>query len=196
MLNLTPEGQRLVAELAQRYGFSTEAVNVVLQAVAAGNGTMAQFNHPEFGGGGQWMQGGMTMVGDLFNYGLKARVDGLCSELSALLRNAANWAPPPAPPAGGGPAVSLFIPPEASSGTGWPPEFGLPACSGSQNGIRYAFFPATRRLAIDIDGRISVYDTLDHQIGGVSQQQGYGASLTFTSQYGLVRLEELPRVSG
>jgi hypothetical protein len=29
--------------------------------------------------------GGMTMVGDMFNYGLKSKVDGLCSELSQLL---------------------------------------------------------------------------------------------------------------
>ena len=34
----------------------------MLQAVMDGNGTMAQFDHPEFGGAGQWMQGGMTMV--------------------------------------------------------------------------------------------------------------------------------------
>ena len=33
------------------------------------------------------MRGGMTMVGDMFNNGLKARVDGLCSELSNLLAN-------------------------------------------------------------------------------------------------------------
>jgi hypothetical protein len=43
---------------------------------------------------------------------------------------------------------------------------------------------------------VTVYDTLDHQIGGVSQQQSYGASVSFTSQYGLVRLEDLPVVSG
>jgi hypothetical protein len=30
----------------------------MLQSVMDGNGTMAQFNHPEFGGAGQWMQGG------------------------------------------------------------------------------------------------------------------------------------------
>src|SRR5271155_1234873 len=46
---------------------------------------MALFNHAELGGSGQWMRGGMTMVGDMFNYGLKAKVDGLCSELSQLL---------------------------------------------------------------------------------------------------------------
>jgi hypothetical protein len=57
----------------------------VLPILTDGNGTMAQFNHWELGGGGQWMQGGMTMVGDMFNNSLKAKVDGLCFELSNLL---------------------------------------------------------------------------------------------------------------
>jgi hypothetical protein len=39
-----------------------------------------------------------------------------------------------------------------------------------------------------------VYDTLDHQIGGVSQQQGSGSSITFSSQYGTVNLSNLPVV--
>ena len=60
--------------------------------------------------------------------------------------------------------------------------------------MRYAFFPATRRLAIELGGRLTVYDTGEHQIGGVSQQQGSGASLTFTSQHGMVRLADLPVV--
>ena len=42
---------------------------------------------------------------------------------------------------------------------------------------------------------MTVYDTLDHQIGGVSQQQGSGGSLTFTSQYGTVSISQLPIVS-
>ena len=40
-----------------------------------------------------------------------------------------------------------------------------------------------------------VYDTLDHQIGGFSQQQGAGGSILFTSQYGTVNLATLPVVS-
>ena len=79
MRELTPAGQQLINDVAQRHGFSTDAVMTMLQAVVNGNGTMAQFNHWELGGGGQWMQGGMTMVGDMFNHGLKAKVDNLCS---------------------------------------------------------------------------------------------------------------------
>ena len=36
---------------------------------------------------------------------------------------------------------------------------------------------------------------LDHQIGGVSQQQGSGGSLTFTSQHVTVSIPQLPIVS-
>ena len=85
MQTFTDYGQNAINNLAQRYSVSTDAVTHLLYAVMNGNGTMAQFNHPELGGGGQWMQGGMTMVGDMFNYGLKAKVDGLCVELSNLL---------------------------------------------------------------------------------------------------------------
>jgi hypothetical protein len=196
---LTPQGQKVVANLAQRYGFSADAVTTALWAVADGNGTMAQFSHPEFGGGCQWMQGGMTMVGDMFNNALKARVDGLCGELSLALANQPLWVPPAQSQSqyqgGAGGGASLYVS-SGGSGSWWPAELGSPGSSGSQNNIRYAVFPAARRLAIDIDGRVTVYDTLDHRIGGVSQQQSYGASLSFTSQYGLVRLEDLPVVSG
>ena len=60
--------------------------------------------------------------------------------------------------------------------------------------MRYAFFPAKRRLALDVNGEITVYDTGDHQISGVSQQQGSGQSLVFTSQYGNLLCSDLPKV--
>ena len=46
---LTPDEQQMIDQLAQRYGFSAEAVLHMLQAVMNGQGTMAQFHHPEFG---------------------------------------------------------------------------------------------------------------------------------------------------
>ncbi len=197
MQQLTPQGRQAIENIAQRHGFSIDAVLSMLQSVMNGNGTMAQFSHPEFGGSGQWMQGGMTMVGDMFNNALKARVDGLCTELSGLLASQPLFVPPPVspPPASGGYGeTSLFVP-NAGSGSWWPPELGTPSSSGSQNDIRYAFFPATRRLAIEIHGHVTIYDTMDHQISGVSQQQAGSASLTFTSQYGTVRIADLPVVS-
>lgn len=197
-MNLTSQGSMALEEIARRYGVSPDAVQTLLQAVMNGGGTMAQFSHPELGGSGQWMQGGMTMVGDMFNNALKAQVDNLCSELSRLL---ASGQPLFAPPAQswsqgqGAPGdVSLFV--GGYGGQWWPADLGTPSSTGSQNNIRYAVFPYARRLAIEINGQTTVYDTLDHQIGGVGQQQGSGASLSFTSQYGLVQLANLPIVSG
>jgi len=82
MPKLTPEGEKVIAALAERYAMGVGSVKLMLDAVAKGGGSMAQFNLPELGGGGQWMRGGMTMVGDMFNNSLKAAVDNLCNELS------------------------------------------------------------------------------------------------------------------
>ncbi len=76
----------------------------------------------------------------------------------------------------------------------WPKEFGQPASSGGQNDVRYAFFPDARRLAIQRDGAVTLYDSGDHRISRVSQQQGVTGLLTFTSQHGEVRLENLRKV--
>jgi hypothetical protein len=210
MPELTPEGQKIIAELAQRHGFSVEAVTTMLHAVAAGGGGMAQFEHPEFGGMGQWTSGGMTMVGDMFNNALKARVDALCTELAGIVsrqprayaagsqlqrQSQGGFGGGFSDSLGGGHAASLFVAGAGGASGGWWPEgLGRPTSTGQQNNIRYAVFPAARRLVIDIGGRVSVYDTLDHHIGGVSQQQSGDASLTFTSQHGLVRVADLPVV--
>ena len=82
---LTEQGSQKINDLARRYGVIVDAVMTLLQALLNSNGEMAQFDHRELGGAGQWMPGGMTMVGDMFNQGLKAKVDGLCSELSQIL---------------------------------------------------------------------------------------------------------------
>ena len=197
-MQLTDQGRQKIDELARRYAVSTDAVMTMLQAVVNGHGSMAQFSHPELGGSGQWMQGGMTMVGDMFNYGLKSKVDGLCSELSQLLGQQ-PFVPPPASTQSQSQqdGVSLFVPdaPGLASGHWWPAELGSPNGTGAQNQVRYAYFSAPRRLAVDLNGHVTVYDTRDHQIGGVSQQQGGGSSLTFTSQYGTVGVSSLPIVS-
>lgn len=77
----------------------------------------------------------------------------------------------------------------------WPEELGQPASSGAQDHTRYAFFPDRRRLAIQRDGEVSLYDTGDHRIGGVSQDGGGGdRPLAFTSQTGEVTLDQMDRV--
>ena len=76
----------------------------------------------------------------------------------------------------------------------WPDHLGRPASSGAQSGMRYAFFPDNRRLLVEQDGRLTTYDSADHRISGVSQQQGDGQTLAFTSQSGPVKLDELKRI--
>ena len=204
---LTPEGEKIADDLARRHGFSVGAVTHMMYAVLNGNGSMAQFSHPEFGGSGQWMRGGMLMLGDMFNHGLKNRVDALCYEISGIFAsqpgllgsgsfqsqsqggNAPQAQTSGAPP---GPS-SLFLPDPASNW--WPPDLGAPNATGSQNSVRYAYFGGPRRLAVQTNSEVWVYDTLDHQIGGFSQQQGAGGSILFTSQYGTVNLGTLPVVS-
>jgi Short C-terminal domain len=188
MRPLTSAGENAVQSLAQRYGVSVDAVRTLLSAVSAGGGNMAQFYHAELGGGGQWMRGGMTMVGDMFNGGLQATVSGLCSELSSLLNNQQVFAPVPRDSSGG------FM---APGNDWWPSDLGHPSSSGGQNDGRYACFPNARRLAVSRNGQVTVYDTLDHNIGGVQQQQGGSSgSLSFSSQFGTFGVESLPLVSG
>ncbi len=222
MRQLTPEGQQIINNIAHRYNFSPDAVFSMLQSVINGNGSMAQFNHPEFGGSGQWMKGGMIMLGDMFNNNLKNSVGGLCQELSNLIANQpgliqsgsfqsqhqgtqqqndfggnyVNTSGQQQNSSGPIGPVSLFVPPPAgSSGNWWPAGLQFPSSTGSQNNVRYAYFATIRRLAIEANGHVTLYDTLDHQIGGFSQQQSVGGSITFTSQYGLVDIKTLPIIS-
>lgn len=202
MSQLSAHGEKIAQEVAERHGVSTDAAVVLLRALAEGRGNQAQFNHPDLGGMGQWSRGGMIMVGDMFNNALKARVDALCTELSGYLLSDDVFAPTSTTAtqsqsqSGGAPGASLFVSGNRASGNWWPANLGSPSSTGAQNNLRYAFFPATRRLAIDIGGRVTVYDTGDHQIGGFSQQQSGDQSLTFTSQHGLVRVHDLPIVEG
>jgi hypothetical protein len=167
-----------IADIAQRHGFSPDAARAVAEALRHGGGRMAQFNHPELGGMGQWAAGGMLMIGDMFNHGLKGRVDALCRDLAAM--------PGPAP------AAAERQPGQTRDW--WPDGLGRPSATGAQNEMRYACFPDTRRLAVLRDGKVRVYDTGDHRINGFSQQQSGSQSLSFTSQLGTVRLEDLAEV--
>jgi hypothetical protein len=181
MQQLTPSGEHIVNDIARRYNLSFDSAVCMLVAVNRGGGSMAQFSCPELGSG-QWMRGGMTMVGDMFNHSLKATVDNLCNELSNALANNQMF---PTTPQGG-----------LGGGSWWPGDLGSPSSSGSQNNIRYAYFPQTQRLVVERDGQVSVFNTLNHHISGVSQQQGGDSSLTFTSQYGTVSTLSLPLISG
>jgi hypothetical protein len=142
MKNLTPEGARRLEDVAMRHGVSLDAVSVLLGALAQSNGSQAQFNHPDLGGMGQWSQGGMIMVGDMFNHGLKQRVDALCNELAGMLRSQPTSAKDKAA------GVSLFVSRSDAAGQWWPSGLGSPASIGAQNDLKYAYFPSSSRLAI------------------------------------------------
>jgi hypothetical protein len=74
----------LVDRMAKRHSVSPAAVQVVLTALRSGGGRMAQFSHADFDGMSQWSPG-MSMVGDMFNVQLKAKLDALCSDIAAHL---------------------------------------------------------------------------------------------------------------
>jgi len=158
------------------------------------------------------MQGGMTMIGDMFNNYLKGRVDNLCAELSRLVASQPDlirtgsfqsqsqngntsvnsWGSNASSGSANNPN-SLFVTPPAQPDW-WGPDLKFPNSSGGQNGMRYAWFSQAHRLAMEANGNVTIYDTLDHQIGGVSQQSG-SPTPSFSSQYGYVDLSQLPVVS-
>jgi len=179
----------LVDRMAKKHSVSPAAVEVVLAALRSGGGRTAQFSHADFGGMSQWSPG-MSMVGDMFNTQLKAKLDALCTDIAAHLDSSKA--------AGGARAAGDEVSYRATerSADWWPAGLGRPGAVGAQNELRYAVFPEARRLVIDDQGAITVYDTGSHRIFGVAQAQTADRTLTFTSQDGLVRVADLPKVRG
>jgi len=224
MQNLPEKLRRPIELIAARHGLSAEATSSMLEAMIRGGGGMAQFSHPEFGGPGQWMSGGMTMVSDMFNQQLTARVEGLCNDLAGVVRSeqaqggstrfssqqqrstpgpAARAASGNDPVAAEADSDSRLSASWAAAGDAvpqlqqwWPSGLGSPNSTGDQDGVRYAYFARARRLAIQAAGRVTLYDTLDHQISGFSQQQPDSGSPTFYDQRGPVDVTSLPVISG
>lgn len=90
----------------------------------------------------------------------------------------------------------LELPSFARSGDWWPGGLGHPNSTGSQAGMRYAYFARARRLAIERSGTVTLYDTQDHALGGVSKQkQNLSAPLQFDSQHGPIDVASLPVVA-
>jgi Short C-terminal domain len=200
MAALTPEGEKIVATLAEQYKIGSDAVKLMLDAVAKGGGGAAQFNLPEFGGAGHWMRGGGVTVGDMVNASMKGTVDNLCTELSNLMEAQASlFAPgsqaPFADAAGYSPSKTEPGASPASPPYGWwPAGLGKPTTAGSRNQCRYAYFASIRRLAVDVAGKVEVYDTTGFEIEGLAAKQTKGARPLFASNRGSVKLDSLPRV--
>ncbi len=165
--------------LAQQHGFSRSAIEALAAAIANGNGTQAQFNHPELGGMGQWMAGGMVMIGDAFNTSLKARVDAAATSLAGVYREIPTAFP-----------VSGF-----AMSSWWPKSLGEPAMTGGQNEAAYAYFPRKNRLAIKHHDTVILHDTTGHTITGVAQQQDDNKRvIAFRTETGTVTTSDLPTV--
>ena len=177
----------LVDRMAKKHAVSSAAVHVVLAALRSGGGRMAQFSHADFGGMSQWSPG-MSMVGDMFNTQLKAKLDALCSDIAAHLDAS------PAADATRSAADDVSYRSMSGSAGWWPAGLGRPGAVGAQNDLRYAVFAETRRLVIDDRGAITVYDTGSHRIFGVAQAQSSDQTLSFTSQDGLVKVTDLRTV--
>ena len=204
-----------LSDIARRHGVSVEAAREVLRALQSGGGRLAQFNHPDLGGYGQWMPG-MVMIGRMGDDALKARVAALCTELAALPPLAGGAVSGthedrinPAPTEEGRTSMEPMKPMQPmrpmeplkpmeplfkGGDRWWPGELGEPGSAGGQNDLRYAYFPGKRRLVVSRGGKVEFYDTGEHEIGGVSQQQSGGAGgaggadPVFTSQHGRVEL--------
>ena len=176
--------EALIDRISIRHSVSPDAVRTILRALHSSGGRMAQFSHADFGGMSQWSPG-MSMVGDMFNNSLKSKLDAVCTELAAYVDEM---------PSRGRDRESVETSyRSAQQGPNWwPAGFGTPSAVGVQNDLTYAVFP--RRLVIQDGGRIEIYDTGNHRIFGVAQAQSADQTLTFTSQDGLVRVKDLPKV--
>jgi len=182
-----------LAAIAKRHGVSEATVETLLAGLNNTSGRQVQFSLPELGGIGQWMPG-MVMVGRMGDHALKARVDALCTELAAFVGTESTPATetmkpmkpmkPMAPMSPIAPMTPMASPGGAST-------------AGSRNGIRYAYFARTNRLAIERDGTTETYDTTGYPISGVSQAQANATpgTLNFTTSDGrTVDLATLKRV--
>lgn len=182
--------KEIYQDIAAEHGVSVSTVEALAQALAQGNGRMAQFNIPELGGMGQWMAGGMTMVGDMNNHTLKVVVNNICHDILAAIIDAPTQQAPLS-------TMQKFVWDNvAATSVWWPADLGSPSSTGKQNEMEYAYFKAENCLAIKLGNAITVYDTTGYDISGVSQQQSNNRTVViFNSQRGVVNVAQLKVVS-
>jgi hypothetical protein len=183
---MSPE---VITHIAQRYVVSEDAVRQLSRALESTEGKLAQFSHPDLGGRGQWMPG-MIMLSDKDDAQTKARIAGLCAEVSAIVQGRGTSADEQLamPQEVGASGACVTMPPGESW---WPASFGHPTASGDQHGIRYAYFPDRDRLLVQQGGRILSYETVGQRITGFSQQQSTASRICFTTEGGPVDLTDL-----
>jgi hypothetical protein len=94
------------------------------------------------------------------------------------------------------PHLRMLRPHQPASNSSWPSELGVASTSGGSAEMRYAYFPQNRRLAVELCGVVTIYDTAEYQFRGMLQ--AHSAETVGTSiltQRGRVRLSDLATVS-
>lgn len=185
--------ERLVDELADKHEFSRAAIAHLAEAIAAGAGDMAMFDHAAFGGPGQWMRGGLILTSRPEDTILTHRIEALCNALSEHERVSASDRAPAE--SWSGVADTMAQTDTTAMDARWPAELGTPDATGSADGLSYAYFRSAERLAIRERGRLMLYDTRGADIIGIAQSQTGGTSETvFTTPEGKLSLAELSPV--
>lgn len=165
-------------EIASKYQVSEETVRTLIEGLKASGGRQVQFNISELGGMGQWQSGGMVMVGDMFNYSLKAKVSELCYELAEFSQTMEEEEKPKKKT-------------EKQSVAHKP----LATFRGSQNDSHYAYYANENLLEIEENGKVTKYNTVGYALSGVQQSQSNSLkSLTFNYPSGTVSLKDLKKI--
>ena len=112
----------------------------------------------------------------MFNVAVKQKVDRFCTELSAWVRTQPKEEHKKA-------SSSLT---DSSTAT----------FKGSQNNSHYAYHASDKRLVIENNGKITLYDTTGYPLTGVQQSQdGSGKHLSFTYPGGTVQVIDLKEIT-
>lgn len=176
---------KTIKKIAEKYQVSEETAQALLMGLKVTGGRQVQFNIGELGGMGQW-QPGMIMVGDMFDIGLKYKVDGLCTELSELVRSEEETPKTPTKT-----TSKTKSPPKTESTT----TKSSASFRGSQNGYHYAYFSSEDKLEIEYEGKITKYSTKGYPLSGVQQSQSNSAqNLTFSYPGGTVSVKDLKKI--
>ena len=167
--------EKKLQEIAGHHKVSVDLLRELLRDLQASRGRQVHFNHPDFGGVGQWRPGVVT-ISDIFNHKLRAKVDAVCTELAELVDTGVV---------------------ERSMDTAPVTKYGNPFVKGVQNQFEYAYYPAAKRLVVKSARGNAVYDTSGYQITGVTQQPQQAEatqSLMFNTAQGPITLDSLREV--
>lgn len=174
----------IIKELSSKYEIDQDAVECLYNSIQAGNGTMAQYNHPGLGGMGQWMAGGSVMS---FNWVLAGKITQMANAISQkILERPSQQSSQPAKVVpvspvqqkpvvnNSNPSFTPFAPmkPMAPMTFSFPQGNGekSPDMSGAQNGTSYKYFKNDDVLEITKNGSTKKI-ILSAKLVGVSQEQ-------------------------